>query len=36
MYIFKSGKSVCVTVFQSGYQCVIILGPVYMEVGDPR
>ena len=36
MYIFKSGKSVCVTVCRSGYQCVIILGPVYMEVGDPR
>ena len=28
MYIFKSGKSVCVTVCRSGYQCVIILGPV--------
>ena len=36
MYIFKSGKSVCVTVCRSGYQCLIIWGPVYMEAGYPR
>ena len=36
MYIFKSGKSVCVTACRSGYQCLIIWGPVYMEAGYPR
>ena len=36
MYIFKSGKSVCVTVCRSGYQCLIIWAILARRVTPPR
>ena len=36
MYIFKSGKSVCVTVCRSGYQCLIIWAILARRATPPR
>ena len=36
MYIFKSGKSVCVTICRSGYQCLIIWAILARRVTPPR
>ena len=36
MYIFKSGKSVCVTVCRSGYQCLIIWAILARRITPPR